>query len=171
MTELTERLEDYLEAIYVISQEKTVARSRDIAARLAVHNSSVTNALQTLAERGLINYAPYEFVTLTADGEAAAKEVIRKHRILRSFLVDVLHVADEEAEANAHRMEHVVTDAVLDRLVAFVEYVATCPRELAQWRNNEFFCNYDPEAAVCKSCGRSRLGGRDGGGAGTESTE
>lgn len=154
MEDLTERLEDYLEAIYSISQEKTVARSRDIVARLKVHNSSVTNALQTLSERGLINYAPYEFVTLTPEGEKAAKEVLRKHQILSSFLTDVLRIGPEEAEVNAHRMEHVVTDAVLERLVAFVEYVETCPRELAQWRGNEFLCAPDPESQECRECGR-----------------
>lgn len=163
MAELTERLEDYLEAIYSISQEKTVARSRDIAARLSVHNSSVTNALQTLSERGLINYAPYEFVTLTPMGEKAAKEVLHKHQILSSFLTDVLRIDPKEAEVNAHRMEHVVTDAVLDRLVAFVEYVETCPRELAQWQENQFVCKPDPDADVCRDCGRpmKKHGGSD----------
>jgi DtxR family Mn-dependent transcriptional regulator len=154
MAELTERLEDYLEAIYSISQEKTVARSRDIAARLDVHNSSVTNALQTLAERGLVNYAPYEFVTLTAEGEEAAREVLRKHEILSRFLTDVLRISADEAEINAHRMEHVVTDAALDRLVAFLEYVESCPREIAQWQDNEFACNPDPESESCKTCGK-----------------
>lgn len=152
---LTERLEDYLGAVYSISQERSVARSKEIASRLGVHNSSVTNALQTLAERGLVNYAPYEFVTLTPAGEAAAKDVLRKHRVLSAFLTDVLRIDAEEAEINAHRMEHVVTDAVLDRLVAFVEYIENCPRELAEWHEGEFACAPDPESDICKECGRS----------------
>jgi DtxR family transcriptional regulator, Mn-dependent transcriptional regulator len=153
-TPLTERLEDYLEAIHAISKERKVARSKEIASRLGVHNSSVTSALQVLSERGLVNYAPYEYITLTPAGMEAAEEVQRKHEILRTFLTDVLCVDDGEAEANAHRMEHVVSDEVLDRLVAFVEYVESCPREISQWQGDRFLCTSDPESEACRDCDR-----------------
>ena len=61
---LSASLEDYLEAILHLVTEKQVARSRDIAKRLRVNRSSVTGALQALAKKGLVNYEPYEAVTL-----------------------------------------------------------------------------------------------------------
>ena len=74
---LSASLEDYLEAIFHLVAEEQVARARDIAKRLKVGQSSVTGALHALAEKGLVNYAPYEVITLTHKGEAAAREVVR----------------------------------------------------------------------------------------------
>ncbi len=76
--ELSESLEDYLEAIYHLVAEKQVARSRDIATRLRVGRSSVTGALQALSEKGLVNYEPYEAITLTRGGRAAAARRARR---------------------------------------------------------------------------------------------
>lgn len=120
---LSASLEDYLEAIYHLEADRKVARSRDIAARVGVSRSSVTGALKTLAGRGLINYAPYGLVTLTAQGRSAARDVARRHDVLRTFFVDVLAVSDAEAEAAACRMEHVVSPALAERFVEFVEFV------------------------------------------------
>ena len=67
--QLTASLEDYLEAIYEISQKRRVARSRDIVKRMGVNGSSVTGALKVLAGQELIDYEPYGFVTLTDSGK------------------------------------------------------------------------------------------------------
>ena len=67
---LSASLEDYLKAIFRIVAVKQAARAKDISARLSVSNSSVTGALRTLADRGLINYAPYDLITLTPLGQA-----------------------------------------------------------------------------------------------------
>ena len=76
---LSESMEDYLETIFLLIREQAVARSRDIAARLNVNKSSVTGALQALAERALVNYEPYGYVTLTPSGAAEAQRVLRRH--------------------------------------------------------------------------------------------
>ena len=120
---LTSSKEDYLEAIWVLESEDGVARVRDIAARLDVGKSAVTAALKSLAERDLVNYDPYEFITLTDRGRELAKEVDRGHQVLRRFLMEVLGLAAEVAEANACRMEHVVDNVVLQRLTDFVEFI------------------------------------------------
>lgn len=130
---LSESLEDYLETIFLLIRERAVARSRDIAARLRVNKSSVTGALQALAERALVNYEPYGYITLTPAGAAAAQKVLRRHEALRDFLVQVLSIDAAEADANACRMEHAVSKAVVDRLVEFAEFVETCPRAGAKW--------------------------------------
>ena len=69
---LSSNMEDYLEAIYHISSEKQAARAKDISDRLKVNKSSVTGALRSLSEKGLVNYAPYDIITLTAVGEQVA---------------------------------------------------------------------------------------------------
>lgn len=121
-------LEDYLEAIFLSVRENGAARAKDIAGHLDVTSSSVTGALHALSERGLVNYTPYEFITLTAEGEKAAQSVVRRHEALRDFLVKVLAVADPNAEAAACAMEHALPRPILERLIRFVDFIESCPR-------------------------------------------
>ena len=158
---LTESLEDYLETILLLSRAHTVARSRDIAARLGVQRSSVTGALHALSDRKLINYEPYGYVTLTPTGIEEAERVLRRHEVLRDFLVNVLSIDAEEADATACRMEHAVSKTVVDRLVAFAEFVETCPDAGAEWvRGFGYRCakGHTSENAKCKHCKRGTSG-------------
>jgi DtxR family Mn-dependent transcriptional regulator len=127
-TTLSSSLEDYLEAIFHIVREKRAARPKDISQRMNVGSSSVTGALKALAERELVNYAPYDIVTLTAAGEEAAREVVRRHEVLREFFIKVLAADPGLADENACRMEHAVSPEILDRLIRFVEFIEMCPR-------------------------------------------
>jgi len=113
---LTASQEDYLEAILVLLAERGAARVRDIARRLRVAMPSVTRSLRSLARRRLVNYTPYEQVTLTDRGRELAEGVLSQHRVLRRFLTDVLGLDVESAEANACRMEHAVDESVLRRI-------------------------------------------------------
>jgi DtxR family Mn-dependent transcriptional regulator len=88
--QLSASLEDYIETIYHIITEKQVARGKDISARLSVSGASVTEALRALSRKGLINYAPYEVITLTEDGRVVAEDVIHRHNSLKKFFIDVL---------------------------------------------------------------------------------
>jgi len=120
---LSESLQDYLEAVYLLAQRRGVARMKEIAALVGVGKSSVTAGVQTLAERGLVNYQPYQYVTLTEAGEAMGKVLLRKHRVLKRFLMEVLGVPEEEAEAVGCRMEHAIKGDVLNRFVRFLDFV------------------------------------------------
>jgi len=154
---LTESLEDYLETILLLTREHTVARSRDIASRLGVQRSSVTGALHALADRKLIHYEPYGYVTLTAEGTKEAERVRRRHEVLRDFLTKVLSIDADEADTTACRMEHAVSKTVVDRLVAFAEFVETCPDAGAEWvRGFGYRCakGHDGKNAKCKRCKR-----------------
>ena len=124
---LSESLEDYLEAIYHIVSAKQAARASDISARLGVNRSSVTGALRALAERELVNYAPYDIVTLTAEGERAAGDIVHRHEVLRDFFVGVLAVDDGLADSAACGMEHHVGKVVLRRLGFLAEFLASSP--------------------------------------------
>lgn len=126
--ELTASLEDYLEAIFNIIANKGGVRAKDIARYLDVKAGSVTTALQALAKTNHINYRPYEVITLTAKGLEEAKEIIRKHEILKDFFVDILGVDVKVAEAGACKMEHVIPEELVGRLIAFTEFVQACPR-------------------------------------------
>ena len=118
---LSESLENYLETIYLLTQEKRVARSKDIAEHLKVNRSSVTGALQALRDRELVNYEPYGSITLTKTGADEARRVLRRHVALRNFFVDVLEIEEGEADEVACRMEHGISKHVVDRLIAFAQ--------------------------------------------------
>jgi len=119
---LSASLEDYLEAIYQVIEERGEARAKDIAGRLDVAASSVTNALQGLVKRDLVHHQPYDLITLTDKGERVAREVVRRHEVLSSFFTEVLSVDEKTAADCACKMEHIVGDAILERLIAYIEY-------------------------------------------------
>ena len=120
---LSASLEDYLEAIFNLSAEGTVARSKDIADLLDVSRSSVTGALRVLAEKRLVNYKPYGYVTLTEIGYQEAERVARKHDIIKSFFVNILGVDKIVAGKAACRTEHALGSQIVHRLLSFIEFV------------------------------------------------
>jgi DtxR family Mn-dependent transcriptional regulator len=119
--DLSASLEDYLEAIFILVQERRVARVKDIAERLGVQMPSVTGALRSLAKKGLVDHDPYSYITLTPKGERIARDLVRRHTVLTDFLTDFLGLDQGTAERNACEMEHAIEPIVLDRLVEFVE--------------------------------------------------
>jgi DtxR family transcriptional regulator, Mn-dependent transcriptional regulator len=130
---LSSNMEDYLEAIFHISAEKKAARAKDIAERLNVNKSSVTGALRTLSEKGYVNYAPYDIISLTAEGQAVAVDVVRRHETLKDFFVKILLLDDAEAEEASCKIEHAISEKILNRLINFVEFMEICPRGGQEW--------------------------------------
>ncbi len=126
---LSASLEDYIEAIYHIIDEKQEARGKDIIAALNVSGASVTEALRSLATKGLINYAPYEAITLTDQGRTVAEDVVRRHNALKRFFTEVLGIDQELAETGACRVEHAAPSEIIDRMVTFIKFLETCPGE------------------------------------------
>lgn len=108
--ERSEQEEMYIETIYRLTEEGGKAKTTEIAKAWKVAPASATEMVQKLAEKGLVDYAPYHGATLTADGMREAKDIIRKHRLLAMFLTDVVGMDEEEADAFACRMEHVIPD-------------------------------------------------------------
>ncbi|MCP4376391.1 MAG: metal-dependent transcriptional regulator [bacterium] len=131
--QLSDSLEDYMEAIFHIEVKKNAARAKDIAERLQVSNSSVTGALRLLSEKGLVNYAPYDIITLTPRGREVAQRVVWKHKTLLNFFVNVLGVDQAEAEETACKMEHGVSKHVLERLKELTDFLEHCPPECRAW--------------------------------------
>jgi len=156
---LTASLEDYLEAILNIVDEKQAVRAKDISGRLNVSNSSVTGALRSLAEKEFINYAPYDVITLTEKGKDLGQQLVRRHQALRNFFVKVLGIDEAQAEDAACRMEHAVTPEIFERFIRFAEHVDSCPLWASSWTKSKGqHCEYgirpdQPEAAArCEEC-------------------
>ena len=130
---LSESLEDYLEIILGLEKQNKVARAKDIADKMGVKRGSVTSALKNLGERGLINYEPYSFITLTPDGSKIAKNIVYRHTVIKNFLVNVLQIDDAVAEPIACKMEHTVDKHTLERMVEFFDFIFSCPRAGEDW--------------------------------------
>ena len=130
---LTPTMEDYLEAIFNLGREKRIVRVRDIAKRLGVRMPTVTNMLKTLSKRKFIDYEKYEYLDLTEKGIDVGKEINRKHRVLRSFLTNILNIDLDKADEEACKMEHAISASTLDRFVEFMGFVQSCPRAGANW--------------------------------------
>lgn len=150
---LSASLEDYLEAIFHITAQKQAARAKDISRRLKVSGSSVTGALRSLAKRGLINYAPYDIITLTTQGKSVAEDVTRRHEVLRDFFVKVLAVDGTDADQAACRMEHSIPKEILERFVQFAEFVEICPWGGHKWiAGFGYYCDHGSPKENCEQC-------------------
>jgi DtxR family Mn-dependent transcriptional regulator len=120
-TDLSESLEDYLETIFNLSDRSGIARAKDVAETLGVAKSSVTGALRLLAEKGMVNYRPYDYITLTKKGAVEANRVAGKHSVLKSFFIDVLDIESDVAQEAACKAEHALGPAIIGRLVRFID--------------------------------------------------
>ena len=156
--ELSSSLEDYLEAIYNVIAVKTAARATDIAKKLNVANSSVTNALQSLVKRGLIIHAPYDIITLTPEGSKIAKQIAWKHEVFREFFTTVLSIDSDTADKCACRIEHIIPDEVIERFVQYLEFERQCKYGGKKWIEGVGFIHNEipDEPDPCEVCKEKR---------------
>ena len=120
---LSESLEDYLEAIYNEILKKNEAEVTDISNILNVKKASVTGALISLKNKGLINYEPYSAITLTKLGEKLAADIIQKHKVMSEFLENILNLPKDEAIENACKMEHIMSETMFNRMTKFSVFI------------------------------------------------
>ena len=156
MTTLT--VENYVKTIYKICVrlDGSPASTGSLAEELDVSPGAVTSMLKTLSESGLAEYRPYEGVQLTSSGRALALRVLRRHRLIELFLAHTLHMPWDEVHEEAEHMEHAVSDRLIDRIDAYLDYpkadphgdpipqadgtIAPAPtRSLQQWEIGESF--------------------------------
>lgn len=117
---LSRSREDYLKALHVLSADGDAVSTSDLATQLGVSAPSVTAMLHRLAEEDLVDHAPRAGARLTKNGNRKALEMIRRHRILETFLVEVLGLDWSEVHEDAEVLEHHISDRVLeaiDRLI------------------------------------------------------
>jgi DtxR family Mn-dependent transcriptional regulator len=113
---LTRSVEDYLKAIYTLSPEGRPASTSDIAHRLELSAPSVSGMVKRLSEQGLLEHVPYKGVQLTEEGRRAALRMIRRHRILETYLVARLGFGWDTVHEEAERLEHAVSDTLVERM-------------------------------------------------------
>ena len=103
-------IEDYLETILKIERDGGVPTTTEIARRMGVSPPSVTEMVKRLSREGYTIHKPYRRVTLTDEGRRLANKILRKHYVLKSFLMRELGIPEEEAERAACGMEHHLSD-------------------------------------------------------------
>jgi DtxR family Mn-dependent transcriptional regulator len=113
-------VENYLKAIYVgethlVGDQKLVPMGQ-LAAALGIAPGTATTMVKALAESGLVAYEPYNGVRLTPAGEKLAARVLRRHRLIELFLVQVMGMNWDEVHEDAEQMEHVVSDRLIERI-------------------------------------------------------
>lgn len=121
---LTQSTQDYLKHIFELTEDGAPASTNDLAAMLGVKPASVTGMIQKLASTDppLVDYLKHQGVTLTPEGEQAALEVMRHHRLLESWLVQSLGYSWDEVHEEACRLEHVISEDFESRMDAALGY-------------------------------------------------
>jgi DtxR family transcriptional regulator, Mn-dependent transcriptional regulator len=119
--------EEYLEALYTLTQDGKAASTSDISKRLNIAPASVTEMLKKLADNLYVNYSPYQGATLTARGFEIAEKMTRKHRLLERFLHDILQVDNKKVHQEACAMEHVLSDETERALCKNLKAPDKCP--------------------------------------------
>ena len=131
----TASLEDYMEAIAILNQDGKAATITAISKFIGVKKPSVEWAINKLSDAGLVIHKPYKDVKLTPKGTKIADEVYRRHKVLRSFLVNVLEIDPEIADTDACRMEHLLSEESLKRLEKFMDFILNCHPGKPVWHD------------------------------------
>ncbi len=114
----TPAVEDYLKAIYQLAEGDSAVGTSAIADRLGVAPGSVTGMLKRLGREGLVEHERYQGARLTDRGRREAIRMIRRHRVLELFLVEVLGYTWDQVHPEAERLEHAASDALVNRMAA-----------------------------------------------------
>ena len=122
-----EQIEEYLETIYDLESRDGSAKTTAIAKCLKVAPASVTEALRSLSDKGLVTYEPYRGATLTGEGKKIAGTIKRRHRLLEVFLTDVLKLNREKVHDEACKMEHTISSDTENALCQMLAAPAHCP--------------------------------------------
>lgn len=113
---LTRSVEDYLKSVFHLTSQGGFATTSDIAEMLEVAPPSVSGMMKRLSETGLIEHVPYRGVQLTPQGRRAALQMIRRHRILESYLTSKLGYDWGDVHVEAERLEHAVSEKLIERM-------------------------------------------------------
>jgi DtxR family Mn-dependent transcriptional regulator len=124
---LTRSVEDYLKVIWSLSPEGRPASTNDIAHRLELSAASVSGMIKRLSEQGLLEHVPYKGVQLTDEGRRVALRMVRRHRIIEAYLVGFLGYSWDRVHAEAERLEHAVSDELVERMSRALGHPAADP--------------------------------------------
>jgi DtxR family Mn-dependent transcriptional regulator len=117
---ITPAIEDYVKTIALAQQQDQKVNTNLVATRLDVSAASVTKVFQRLQQLELIEYTRYYGVTLTETGQQLAHAVLRRNRLVSTFLMKVLGFTYTEVQADADVLEHVISDALEQRIATYL---------------------------------------------------
>lgn len=128
VSELSASMQNYLKAIWSLSEwsNRPVTTSL-IAERMGVRLSSVSDAVRKMTEQGLVSHSPYSSVELTQRGKELALQMVRRHRLIETFLVDVLDYSQDEVHEEAEHLEHAVSDKLINRIDKLLRFPSRDP--------------------------------------------
>lgn len=124
-------MEDYLKIIYQLNEDEELVKTTSIAKSLRIAPGSVTQMLKKMDNLGLVEYFQYKGVKLTEDGLKLAKKVTRKHRLLETFMFDILKLKKTAVHSQACEMEHFLSDDAERALCKILKHPETCPDDIA----------------------------------------
>lgn len=140
---MTASQEEYLKTIYILILHKKEARVTDIADYLDVRKASVSRALKNLRELELVEYKTYGEIKLTEKGKEEATNIIKKHNVLKAFLIQILNVNSETAEEEAKKMKYAISEDTINKFSDYIKSII---------KVDELKCNYSPENERCQNC-------------------
>lgn len=118
---LSTSVEDYLKAVFSLTERGAPASTSAVAEILDVQPASVTGMVKRLAESGLLEHVPYRGMRLTPEGTREALRVVRRHRVIETYLVERLGFSWDDVHDEAERLEHAVSDHLVDRMAGALE--------------------------------------------------
>lgn len=118
---LSQSVEDYLKIIYKLESEEKGASTTRIAESMEVSSASATNMVKRLAKMGLVDYQSYKGASLTASGRKIALEIIRHHRLLELYLLEVLGYSWDEVHDEAEKLEHHISEQFEDKIAQLLD--------------------------------------------------
>ncbi|MBX5326632.1 MAG: metal-dependent transcriptional regulator [Candidatus Bathyarchaeia archaeon] len=124
---VTSVIEEYLEAIHRLQEKNKAARTNDLVKMLNVAPGTVTNTVERLEREGYITHVPYKGVKLTEKGNTIALQVLRRHRLSERLLTDILHIDWDKVHEAACRLEHGMTEEILNAIEKTLNHPKTCP--------------------------------------------
>lgn len=128
--------EDYIEAIWILIQNKGYARVTDIADRLGINNASVSKMIQKLDEDGLLIYERYRGLNLTKEGYSLGLHLSKRHQMLESFLQSLGLTDTEEIDRTVEGIEHYFSRNAMKKISNLMEFIEDHPEwweEFNQW--------------------------------------
>ena len=136
-------LEEYLKIMLVLYKKNGYIRVTDIAKEMSCSKPSVNRALKILKETGYIDYEVYGKILLTKKEENEASHILRRHEILKAFLIQVLDVKEEVAKVEANNMKHAISENTASKLEEYIKSIIDV---------SNLECDYNPDNEKCRNC-------------------
>lgn len=123
LKDLSESTQDYLKAVYRVGEwsDEPVTTTK-VAARVGVKLSTASDAIRRLTDQGLLHHERYGAISLTEQGQHYAVAMVRRHRLIETFLVEILGYGWDEVHDEAEMLEHSVSDLMIERLDALLKF-------------------------------------------------